>query len=112
VDAAGGTYVTGWTYSPDFPTAAPPGNSPFQAAPGGGSTDAFVASVNATGSALAYATYLGGSSDDNGHAIAVDAAGSAYVTGYTESSDFPTAAPPGQSPFQAAPGGEYDAFVA
>lgn len=52
--------------------------------------DAFVANLNPVGSALAYATFLGGSDIDYGRAIAVDGAGSAYVMGWTSSSDFPT----------------------
>src|SRR5438477_225730 len=100
VDSARNAYVTGATGSTDFPIA-----SPFQAAIGG-SSDAFVTKLNATGSALVYSTYLGGSSNDVGAGIAVDSAGNAYVTGYTASTNFPTA-----SPFQAAIGGASDAFV-
>ncbi len=54
--------------------------------------DAFVTKLDAAGAALAYSTYLGGSGDDQGHGVAVDASGSAYVTGCTGSSDFPTTA--------------------
>ena len=100
VDSARNAYVTGATGSTDFPIA-----SPFQAAIGG-SSDAFVTKLNATGSALVYSTYLGGSSSDYGLGIAVDSAGNAYVVGDTNSTNFPTA-----SPFQAAIGGSYDAFV-
>ena len=53
--------------------------------------DAFVAKLSPAGSALVYSTYLGGSSDDAGLDIAVDSAGNAYVTGFTSSTDFPTA---------------------
>src|SRR5438552_753301 len=100
VDSARNAYVTGATGSTDFPIA-----SPFQAAIGG-SSDAFVTKLNATGLALVYSTYLGGSSGDDDLGIAVDSAGNAYVTGYTASTNFPTA-----SPFQAAIGGASDAFV-
>ncbi len=102
VDASGNAYVTGFTTSTDFPTA-----NPLQAAYGGGPYDAFVAKVNGPGSALVYSTYLGGSDVDWSERIAVDASGNAYVTGYTYSTNFPTA-----NPLQAASGGGYDAFVA
>jgi len=102
VDSSGNAYVTGYT-SGNFPTA-----SPLQASHGGGGSDAFVAKLNAAGSALVYSTYLGGSGDDRGVGIAVDSSGNAYVTGSTTSTNFPTA-----SPLQAANGGgTYDAFVA
>src|SRR5206468_952246 len=74
----------------------------------GGSTDAFVTKLNPTGSALVYSSYLGGSSNDSGIGIAVDALGSAYVTGDTDSFNFPTTT----GAFQAAFGGHDDAFVA
>ncbi len=101
VDDTGAASVTGTTDSTDFPTA-----TPLQAANAGGS-DAFVATLDPAGSALVYATYLGGTDDDQGFDIAVDDTGSAYVTGYTTSTDFPTA-----SPLQAANAGDADAFVA
>jgi Bacterial Ig-like domain (group 3)/Beta-propeller repeat len=86
VDSSRNAYVTGYTDSTDFPTM-----NPLQAANGGnGYSDAFVAKINPTGSALVYSTYLGGSSQDFGNGIAVDSAGNAYVTGTTSSTDFPT----------------------
>src|SRR5262249_25520413 len=84
VDASGDAYVTGQTFSTDFPTT--PGD--FQSNCGNNCSadgDAFVTELNPTGSALAYSTYLGGSSYDNGYGIAVDASGNAYVAGLTES---------------------------
>ncbi|SPE45766.1 conserved exported hypothetical protein [Candidatus Sulfotelmatobacter sp. SbA7] len=85
VDSAGNAYVTGTTYSTDFPTT--PGA--FQTTHTG-ADDAFVTKLNPRGSALAYSSYLGGSSYNQGNAIAVDGTGNAYVTGMTRSTDFPT----------------------
>jgi Beta-propeller repeat len=85
VDSSGIAYVTGQTGSPDFPTT--PGA--FQTVYNGGS-DAFVAAVNPPGTALVYSTYLGGNSYEQGNGIAVDNSGNAYVTGVTNSTDFPT----------------------
>ena len=105
VDDASNAYLTGVTFSADFPTA-----NPFQQ-PAGGSADAFVAKVNAAGSALVYSTYLGGESDDMGMGLVVDGAGNAYVTGITGSADFPLL-----NAVQAELGGGtplgFDAFVA
>ncbi|HJQ25258.1 MAG TPA: SBBP repeat-containing protein [Blastocatellia bacterium] len=100
VDAAGNAYVVGQTYSTDFPTALPV--QPQL----GGASDVFVTKLNASGTALVYSTYLGGSDYDYGNSIAVDAAGNAYVTGYTLSTNFPTV-----NPLQT-DGGSEDAFVA
>ena len=88
VDGAGNTYVTGGTNSTDFPIA-----NPFQAFSPGGLVDAFVTKLNATGSALVYSTYLGGAGNEQGFDIKVDDSGNAYVTGQTDSTDFPTAGP-------------------
>lgn len=105
VDSSGRAYVTGETRSLDFPTA-----SPLQGAFGGIDVfggDAFVARINASGSAMDYSTYLGGSAGDWGRGIAVDSLSNAYVTGTTVSTDFPTA-----NAFQAMHGGSsFDAFV-
>ena len=86
VDTVGNAYVTGDTRSTNFPTTL----GAFQTAVGG--FDAFVTKLNPTGSALVYSTYLGGSGVDDGHGIAVDAVGNAYVTGTTTSPNFPTTA--------------------
>lgn len=91
VDGAGQAYVTGVTEpsSPGFPTTDGAYRStPCESGPLGGS-DGFVAKVNAAGSALVYATYLCGSGHDSPNAIALDAAGNAYVAGSTDSRDFP-----------------------
>jgi hypothetical protein len=99
IDAAGNAYLTGWTESADFPTSGP-----VQAGNRGG-VDVFVAKLNRSG-ALVYSTYIGGSGDDRGFGVALDAAGSAYVTGWTSSNNLPTVAP-----LQAALAGRRDAFV-
>ena len=86
VDAAGNAYVTGYTESANFPTTPGASRLPMRG------VDAFVTKLNATGTALVYSTYLGGTADDCGHGIAVDASGNAYVTGDTNSANFPTTA--------------------
>jgi hypothetical protein len=115
VDGVGGAYVTGSTSSTNFPTR----NAVQPDFHGGGTNnpynykgDAFVAKIDttATGSAsLVYSTYLGGNDDDAAKGIAVDAAGNAYVTGYTASTNFPVTVGVFQSAYA---GGDYDAFVA
>jgi len=103
VDAAGSAYVAGYTNSTNFPTI-----SAFQGAKSGSATtnDGFVVKLSPAGDALVYSTYLGGASADTISAIAVDAAGSAFVTGSTESSNFPL-----QAPFQSIKLAQTDAFV-
>ncbi|MFC2101717.1 SBBP repeat-containing protein [Bacteroidota bacterium] len=86
VDASGQAYVTGMAASSDFPTT--PGA--YDTLPDAPHTDAFITKLNSIGSELIYSTFLGGSNQDQGYGIAVDASGQAYVTGYTYSSDFPT----------------------
>jgi len=87
VDADGNAYVAGTTGSSDFPTV-----NPFQATRGGGPVGltGFVSKLTPDGSQLAYSTYLGGSGSQAIGSIAVDEQGNAYVTGETESVDFPT----------------------
>jgi hypothetical protein len=103
VDSSGNAYVTGSTGFSDFPTTA----GALQTTFGGDGADAFVSTLNSTGSALVYSTYLGGSNLDRGLGVAVDSSGNAYVTGSTFSSDFPTTAGAPQTTF----GGSGDAFV-
>jgi len=100
VDDAGNTYVSGMTDSTDFPV-----RNPIQPAYAG-LRDAFVTKINAAGSDLVYSTYLGGSAYDAGDGIAVDAAGNAYVSGRTESTDFPM-----RNPIQPTHGGNWDVYV-
>jgi hypothetical protein len=106
VDSAGNAYVTGTTDSTDFPTtpgafrtALAPGNCGTASAPNA-CPDAFVTKLNSAGTALVYSTYLGGGGEDAGFAIAIDSSGAAYVTGSTNSSNFPVL-----NPFQSAFGG-------
>jgi hypothetical protein len=100
VDGSANVYLTGVTFSMNFPTA-----NAVQST-NAGSADAFVTKLNAAGSALVYSTYLGGSGFDDGRQPAVDGAGNTYVTGSTESNNFPTA-----NAFQPTHGGGFDAFV-
>ncbi len=104
-DALGNAYVTGTTDSPNFPTTG----GAFQTAFKGGTSDAFVTKLNPTGSAVVYSTYLGGNGEDDGFGVAIDGAGNAYVTGATDSSNFPTTGGAYQTVFG---GGTSDAFVA
>ena len=106
VDDRGSAYVTGYTeLAADFPTTAGAFDTSYNK---GG--DLFVTKLNAAGSALAYSTYLGGRGLDGGDevAIAVDRAGSAYVTGSTDSTNFPTTAGAIHRRYK---GGLQDAFV-
>jgi hypothetical protein len=86
LDNSGNAYIAGETGSSNFPTT--PGA--FQTTFGGDGSDSFVTMLNATGSALVYSTYLGGSGGDLASGISVDASGSVYVTGNTTSTNFPT----------------------
>ena len=88
VDFAGNAYITGWTDSSNLPVTASAFQKEKQSTQELGE-DAFVMKLNASGS-LVYCTYLGGKRDDEALAIAVDSKGNAYVTGRTESPDFPT----------------------
>src|SRR5712691_248430 len=94
VDAFGAAYVVGYTNSSDFPVTTGAFSTAFHGGACGTFTcsEAFVAKVNPSGSALAYATFLGGSKTDQGHEVAIDASGDAYVTGVTNSTDFPVTA--------------------
>ncbi len=85
VDASGSTVVTGGTTSTNFPTA-----TPYQPANAGGARDMFVTRLSADGSKLAWSTYLGGSADELGNAIALDNSGNVYIGGTTTSTNFPS----------------------
>jgi uncharacterized repeat protein (TIGR01451 family) len=105
VDSDGNAYITGETNSLEtsFPTVAGPDRN-FN-----GNVDAFVAKLNAAGTALIYAGFIGGTGDDRGKAIAVDSGGNAYITGDTTSTQisFPVITGPDLTH-----NGATDAFVA
>jgi len=113
VDAGGAVHVTGTTNSTDFPrtvnandtTCGTDANCNFDGMDD--YSDAFVAKLNATGTGLLYASYLGGSGEDLGNSLAVGPGGSVFLTGTTSSADFPTT--PGAN--DTALGGTRDAFV-
>ena len=116
VDSAGDVYVTGETRSTDFPVTANAFQSTLK-----GTVNAFVAKLNpaASGAAqLLYSTYLGGSGNayfagaDGGNGIAIDSAGDAYVTGFTDSTDFPITPNAFQSTCTSLGDGCHGAFVA
>ena len=100
LDPSGNIYVTGQTQSANFPTV-----NPLQAT--SSESDAFVVKINASGQ-VQYSTYLGGTGLTNGTAIAADAAGNAYVTGFTDAPDFPVTS----NAYQGVNNGSYDAFIA
>ncbi len=123
VDRGSNVYVTGNTYSRDFPTAnaLQPAHSNDECSGGDflfQCSDAFVTKLNPQGSALVYSTYLGGNKYDAANGIAVDGTGSAYIVGLTGSSNFPTTPGAFQSRFNGGsfvfvsqPGNAGDAFV-
>jgi len=100
-DSPGNVFVSGYTFSLDFPL-----QNPYQGATGG-SPDAFVTGLDATGSTLLFSTFLGGSGDDRGMGVAVDSTGNIYAAGVTRSTDFPTTV----GALQTIQKGERDAFV-
>ena len=101
VDSLGCAFVAGSTNSSNFPTQSPYQN--FQ-----GNVDAFVTKLSPSGNSLVFSTFLGGSyADEYAMSVAVDSLGSAYLAGYTNSSNFPT-----RTPYQAQLRGINDAFVA
>ena len=114
VDKGGNAYVAGGTTSNDFPVSASapqktyggasPGCVPSSATICG---DVTISKLNATGTKLGYSTYLGGSGDESpGFSMAIDSRGNAFVTGFTDSADFPQI-----RPLQAFGGGPGDAFL-
>ena len=102
-DDEGYLYLVGTTLSTNFPIV-----KAYQSKYGGGFSDAFVVKLDSDGSSKVYATYLGGYGKDEGNAIAVNFEGDAYITGYTDSTDFPKV----RSYEQSFGDGDRDAFVA
>ncbi len=117
LDGSGSAYVTGLTYSNEatFPSGTGFGSLPGADQTQNGDADAFVVKVSPDGSALQYATYIGGNGFDNGYAIGVDAAGNAYVGGSTSSHEdtFPDGDGVGTipGPNTTYAGGSFDSFV-
>ena len=107
VDSTGAAYVTGRTCSAGFPTTPGAFQTSYAGVFGSDCNDAFVTKLDAAGAALSYSTYLGGSTLDIGNAIAVDSHGSAYIAGYTLSTNFPTTS----GSFQPTAVAPFDAFV-
>lgn len=108
IDSSGNVYLTGRTYSLNFPLV-----NPLQGTRGGGSTDAFVTKLASAGNSLIYSTYLGGSAPNNverGMVIKADLSGNAYVTGVTNSSNFPTT-PNCYQPNLSGPGANDDVWI-
>ena len=101
VDSTGNAYVTGYTNSSDFPTTPGAYDTTYN-----GVYDAFVSKLSPAGNTLVYSTYLGGSNLDGGFGIAVDGDGNAYITGATQSFNFPVV-----NPYDGTWNGENDAFM-
>jgi len=90
VDENGNIYLTGTTRSLDFPVTPGAFDTDYNSDPEAYEGDGFIAKLNAAGSDILYGTYLGGNGDDVGQALVVDGSGNIYVTGETESTNFPT----------------------
>lgn len=102
VNSNGNAYVTGSTSSADFPVTAGAFQTTFA-----GVADAFITEFNLCGTGLVFSTYLGGSGSDQGFGIAIDSFGNSYITGQTNSSNFPTTS----GAFQTSLAGVVDAFI-
>jgi hypothetical protein len=85
VDPARNAYLTGYTFSKDFPIIPATAVQPFL----GGSNDVFLTKIASNGQSILYSTYLGGTNLDSGEGIAVDPGGVAYIAGFTASTNFP-----------------------
>lgn len=101
VDSTGHAYITGSTFSDDFPTL-----NPYQASRIPGDYDAFVTKFETSGSKISFSTYLGGDDEDSGDGISLGLGNFAYITGSTYSSNFPMV-----NAYQSSYSGNGDAFV-
>ena len=108
IDSTGNAYIAGYTDAEDFPLTAQGSlraHAPHTLISTGGTHHVFIAKLDATGSHLVYADYIGGSGDDYGYALALDSTNDVYVSGSTRSSDFPLV-----NPYQTYPG-SFNAFL-
>lgn len=96
VDTSNNSYITGYTWSNDFPTST----NAVSKINSGGISDVFILKLNPAGSQLVYSTYIGGSDEEVGYSIALDSGNNAIITGFTWSLDFPISEDPIESDYQ------------